>query len=123
MTIPPAGATPCSRAARLVTWPTGVYSTRPPVSTVRITTSPIDADARLRGWLALRPEPLRTLPQCLLHAQRRIERALRMVLVGGRRPEHREDPITSGLHDVAVVAAHRVNHNSERRVDNRARLF
>jgi hypothetical protein len=57
----------------------------------------VDADARLRGGLSLRRESLRMLSQCLLHAQRRIECALRMVLVSHRRAEQREDPVGLGI--------------------------
>jgi hypothetical protein len=46
----------------------------------------------------------------VLHAQRRVERALRMVLVGGRRAEQREDAVAGRLHHIAVVAPHRVDH-------------
>jgi hypothetical protein len=40
-----------------------------------------------------------------------------------RRPEQREDAVASGLHDVAIVAAHRLDHQLQRRVDNRAHLL
>jgi len=46
-----------------------------------------------------------------------------MVLVRERRAEEREDAITSGLHDVAVVAPRRFDHDLQRRVDNRACFF
>ena len=46
-----------------------------------------------------------------------------MVLVRDGRAEQREDAIAGGLHDVAVVAANRVDHQLERWIDNRARLF
>jgi len=59
----------------------------------------------------------------LLHAQRGIERALGMVLMGNRRPEQREDAVAGGLDDVAVIAAHRIDHQPQRRIDNRARLL
>ena len=37
--------------------------------------------------------------------------------------EQREDSIAGGLHDVTVVATGRVDHELQRRVDNRARLL
>ncbi len=46
-----------------------------------------------------------------------------MVLVRDRRAEQREDAIAGALHDVAVVAMDRVDHQLERRIDNRARFF
>ena len=61
--------------------------------------------------------------QLLLHPQRRIERALRMILVRDRRAEQREDAVAGRLHDVTVVAMHGVDHQLERRIDDRARLF
>ena len=46
-----------------------------------------------------------------------------MVLVRDRRAEQREDAVAGGLHDVAVVAMDRVDHQPQRRIDNRARLL
>ena len=46
-----------------------------------------------------------------------------MVLVRDRRAEQREDPVTRGLHDVAVVAMDRVDHQLQRRIDDRARFL
>ena len=46
-----------------------------------------------------------------------------MVLVRDGRAEQREDAVAGRLHDVAVVAAHRVDHQLERGIDDRARFF
>jgi hypothetical protein len=46
-----------------------------------------------------------------------------MVLVRDRRAEQREDAAAGRLHDVTVVAPHRVDHQLERRIENRARLL
>src|SRR5215469_18682153 len=46
-----------------------------------------------------------------------------MVLVGDRRAEDREDAVAGALHDVTVVAPDRVDHQPERRIDNRSRFF
>ena len=46
-----------------------------------------------------------------------------MILVRDRRAEQREDAVAGRLHDVAVVAMHRVDHQLERRIDDRARLL
>ena len=46
-----------------------------------------------------------------------------MILVCDRSSEQREDAVAGGLHDVAVVATGRVDHELQRRVDNRARLL
>ena len=40
-----------------------------------------------------------------------------------RRTEQCEDAVAGRLHDVAVVAMDRVDHQLQRGVDNRARLF
>ena len=52
-----------------------------------------------------------------------MERTLRVVLVRDRRAEQREDAVAGRLHDVPVVAMDRVDHQLQRRIDNRARLF
>jgi hypothetical protein len=41
----------------------------------------------------------------------------------GRCAEQREDAVARRLHDVAVVATHRLDHQLQRRVDNRARFL
>jgi hypothetical protein len=46
-----------------------------------------------------------------------------MVLVGRGSAEQREDAVAGRLHDVAVVALHRFDHDAQRRVDYRARLL
>ena len=61
--------------------------------------------------------------QLLLQAQRRVQRALRMVFMRRGRAEQRENAIAGGLHDIAVVAPHRVDHELKRRVDDRVGFF
>jgi hypothetical protein len=39
------------------------------------------------------------------------------------RAEQREDAVAGRLHYVAVIALDRVDHDAQRRVDNRTRLF
>jgi len=114
----------CSRDARFAVCPIVVYSTRPPVSTVRTTTSPVlNADARFKRSLSRRRAALPVAAQFPLHLQSGIEPALRMVFVCRRCAEQREDAVAGRLHDVAVVALDRVDHDAQRRVDNRAGLF
>ncbi len=43
--------------------------------------------------------------------------------MGDRRTKQSEDAVAGGLHDVAVVAPHLVDHQLQRRVDDRARLL
>jgi hypothetical protein len=49
--------------------------------------------------------------------------ALRMVLMRDRRAEQSEDAVAGGLHHITVVAMRRLDHQSQRRIDDRARLF
>ena len=46
-----------------------------------------------------------------------------MIFVSHWRAEQSEDAVASRLHDVTVVAAHGVDHQPERRIDDRARFF
>ncbi len=46
-----------------------------------------------------------------------------MILMRDGCAEQCEDAVAGGLHDVAVVAMHRVDHQLQRRVDNRACLL
>jgi len=48
---------------------------------------------------------------------------MRMVLVSCRRAKQREDSVAGRLHHVTLVAPHRVDRDSECRVDNRARIL
>ena len=83
----------------------------------------VDADARFNRHSAIGDQLRRVTFQFFLHPERGIERALRMVLVRDRRAEQREDSVAGALHDVAVVAPHRIDHQLQRRIDNRARFF
>ena len=83
----------------------------------------VHADARLDRQIAGLAQSRRIAAQLFLHPKRSVQRALRMILVRDRRAEQREDSVASRLHDVAVVAADRVDHQLECGIDNRARLF
>ena len=80
----------------------------------------IHADADLDRRQASFAECRRVAPEIFLHPQRRIQRALRMVLVGERSAEHREDAVAGRLHHVAIVAIHRRDHELEGGIDDRA---
>ena len=43
--------------------------------------------------------------------------------MGDRRAEQREDAVAGRLHDIAIVAMRRVDHQLQCGIDNRARLF
>jgi hypothetical protein len=46
-----------------------------------------------------------------------------MILVRDRCTEQREAAVAGGLRNVAAVVPHRFDHQLERRIDDRARLF
>jgi hypothetical protein len=58
-----------------------------------------------------------------LQAERGEECSLRMILMSDGRSEQRKDTVAGGLHDVAVVAPHRLDHQLERRINDRTRLL
>jgi hypothetical protein len=59
----------------------------------------------------------------ILHPQRRIAGADRVVLMGERRAEERHDPVAHHLVDGALVAVDRLHHVFEHGVEELARLF
>ncbi len=83
----------------------------------------IEPDPNLDRRTSLCAQPGRIFRHVLLQPQRRVESALRMILMRDRRTEQRKNPVAGGLHDVPVVAMHRVDHQLQRRIDNRPRLF
>ena len=83
----------------------------------------VEADPNFDRRISRGAQSGRIFRHVLLHPQRRVKSALRMVLMRDRRAEQRKNPIASGLHDVTVVAMHRVDHQLQRRIDNRPRLF
>jgi hypothetical protein len=46
-----------------------------------------------------------------------------MVFMRHRRTEQRENAVAGGLHDIPVVAVNCIDHQLERGIDDRARLF
>ena len=83
----------------------------------------IDANANFDWRATLGAQPRPVIAQLILHAQSRVERPLRMVLVGDRRAEQREDAVAGRLHDVAVEVLHRLDHQAQRGIDERLRFF
>jgi hypothetical protein len=63
------------------------------------------------------------LHDCLLHSQRRITRAHRMILMRDRRPEQRHDAVAHDLVDGPLVAMDRFHHVLKHGVENLARFF
>ena len=62
-------------------------------------------------------------PDLVLKPQGRVERTLRMILMRHRRAEQSEDAVARRLNHVTVVAAHRVDHQPERGIDDGSRFF
>jgi hypothetical protein len=83
----------------------------------------VDADAHLDRRIAGLAQPRRVAPHVILHLERGQQRAMRMVLVRDRRAEQREHAVAGGLHDVAVVAMDRIDHDADRWIDERASLL
>jgi hypothetical protein len=83
----------------------------------------VDPNPRLHGKISSLTQFYRVAAQLLLHPQRCVERALGMILMGDGRAEQGEDAVAGRLHDVAVVAVHRVDHQLQRRIDDRSRLL
>src|SRR5215469_1650041 len=83
----------------------------------------VGADSDLNRRTAVRSQLVTVAAQILLHSERREQRALRMVLMGDWCAEQRENSVAGALDDVTVVAAHRVDHQLERGIDNRASFF
>jgi hypothetical protein len=83
----------------------------------------VHTDARLERKVPVFPQLGRIAPQFFLHPERRVERALRMVLVREGSTEQRENSVAGRLHDIAVVAAHGLDHQLEGGIDDCPRLL
>src|SRR5215472_744208 len=81
----------------------------------------VHAHTNFYGYSATLEESVAVTTNFLLHTERRVQCALRMVFVGYRSSEDREDAIPGVLY-IAVVAPRGVDHYFQRRVDDRARL-
>ncbi len=73
----------------------------------------VEADADLHVHAAAAAQLLRVPTDRLLHAERGVTGAHRVVLVGERRAEERHDPVAHDLVDRALVAVHRFHHPLE----------
>ena len=83
----------------------------------------VHSNAGFNRNLALRAQTLGIAMQLLLHRQRRMKCALRMVLMSHWRAEQSEDSVAGRLRDVTAVAMHRRHHKLQHRIDDRARLL
>ena len=83
----------------------------------------VDPDADLDAGAALPSQVLAPAAEIFARRERRVQCALRMVLVRDRCAEQREDAVAGRLHDVPVVAMDRVDHRLERGIDYGAGLL
>jgi hypothetical protein len=83
----------------------------------------VHSNASFNRNLAISAQTVGVTTQLLLHCQRRVKCALRMVLMGHGRAEQRENSVARRLRNVAAVAMHRLHHKLQNRVDDRARLL
>ena len=77
-----------------------------------------EPDADLHGHRALALERVAVRADPLLHAERGVARAHRVVLAGERRPEQRHEPVAHDLGDGALVAMDRLHHVLERLLED-----
>jgi hypothetical protein len=91
---------------------------------VRTTTSPdFYPDADFDHGRVRASRLFRIFVDILLHADRRITRAHRMVFVGEWRTEERHDAVAHHLVNRALVPVDRLHHSFEDRVEKLARLL
>jgi hypothetical protein len=90
---------------------------------VAATWSPLLTPTRISIGATLLLELAAVAPKLILHSDRRVKSALGMIFVGDPRTEQRKNAAAGRLHDVAVVAAHRIDHQLQGRIDNRAGLL
>ena len=83
----------------------------------------VHASSDLERGSPLATQALAQASDLFLKPQGGVERALRMILMGNRRPKQGKDTVAGGLNDVAVVATHRIDHQLEGRVDDGARFL
>ena len=62
-------------------------------------------------------------PDGVLHRERRVARAYRVIFDGDRRPEERHDAVAHHLVHGAAVAAHGLDHPVEYGIEHRARVL
>src|SRR5215469_493315 len=78
----------------------------------------VDTDPNRQRRLAALAQLVRVTPELPLHAQGRMQRALRMVFAGDGRTEQREDAVAGGLGYVTVIVTDGVDHQLQRRIDD-----
>ena len=83
----------------------------------------VDADADLQCDPLCQTHAVGVAAHLVLHAQRRIQRPLRMVFVRDRRAEQRQDAVAHRLGHIAFVVMHGLHHQRQCRVDQAARVF
>jgi hypothetical protein len=85
--------------------------------------SGVRTDSDLQRRTAVGPQLVGVAADFVLHPQRRIQGSLRMVFMRHGSAEDRKDAIARRLHHIAIVALHRIDHQLQRRIDDRTRLL
>src|SRR5262245_45107703 len=83
----------------------------------------ISSSSDLARSSSLAAQAIAQAPDFSLKPQGGVERALRMVLMGHRRPKKGKDTVAGRLNDVTIIATHRIDHQLENRVDDGARFL
>jgi hypothetical protein len=83
----------------------------------------VDSDAGLDSRAALLPRVLAATAETVARRERGMNRALRMVLMRDRRAKEREDAVAGRLDNVPTILMDCIDHQLERGIDDRARLF
>ncbi len=83
----------------------------------------VHADTDLQIDSLFRAQLLGEALDLFLHAQSGEHGALRMVLVRDGRTKQRKDAVAGRLHDVAAIPMRRIDHQLERRINDRTRFF
>jgi hypothetical protein len=77
----------------------------------------------LNRGTSFRPQARAVAPNFILHPHRGIQSSLRMIFAGHWRAEKSENAVPRRLHHITVIAPHGVDHEHERRIDDRASFF
>ncbi len=83
----------------------------------------MDAYPDLQGNALLQPKPVTVTLHRFLHAQRGVQGALGVVLMGDGRAEQRQDPVAQRLGHIALVVMHGLHHQFDDRRDQAVSVF
>lgn len=83
----------------------------------------VDSDTNLQRNAGFQPESIAMAPHGLLHAQRRIERTLRMILVRDGGAEQGKDAVAERFGDIPFVVVDGLHHQRNDGLDQTMGLF